>query len=357
MVGRDRFLHPENLTNSMNPKDAIRMLPKAELHIHLLGSVRPTTLLEFMRESGIGGKELSESDIRRMFQFRDFPHFIEVYKSIIDYVKDEAYFERIAFEMLEDCAASNVQYIEVSFSAIEHIQVDLDYHLMIDAIRKGLVRAEQSFNIKSDIRIDLVRHSDLETAMGILNLIEEDPEKIVSIDIGGSEHTFPPGPFADVYKRAQEMGLHLVAHAGEAAGPESVWDAIRLLDVERIGHGVSARDDPVLMEYIKDRGIVVEACPVSNLRTGVVSSIAEHPVREFYDRGIIVTANSDDPSLFNTTINNEYLQLHEHLNFTLEELFDLSLNAVNTAFIDDSVKTKLRESFKSEYLSICEKLA
>ncbi|TFG04805.1 adenosine deaminase [Candidatus Thorarchaeota archaeon] len=331
----------------MNTEEAVKALPKAELHVHILGSVRPRTLLSIMQEAG-DGTDMSEREIRDRFRFSDFGHFIEVYKTIIQYVTDERYFERFAFEMMEDCAASNSKYVEVSFSPIDHVQQDLDYFSMIDAIRRGLHRAENRFDIQSDIRIDLVRHSDSQAAMLVLDWVEQDMQGIVSIDIGGSEHKFPPAPFADAYRRASEMGLHLVAHAGEAAGPQSIWDAIRLLQVERIGHGVTAVQDPKLMAELKKRDIVIEACPVSNIRTGAVPSIAEHPIREFYDYGLIVTVNSDDPTLFNTDLNNEFIQLHRHLGFTLQELTQLSLNAVQAAFLEEGLKEQLRARFVRE---------
>ncbi|TFF92021.1 adenosine deaminase [Candidatus Thorarchaeota archaeon] len=331
----------------MNIEEAIRALPKAELHVHILGAVRPTTLLEMMKQSGDAGS-ISEDEIKEMFQFTDFRHFIEVYKTIIRYVTDESYFERITYEMLEDCVASNSKYVEVSFSPIDHVQQGLDYFEMIQAVRKGLSRARARSGIESDIRIDLVRHSDSTAAMQVLDWVEENTENIVSVDIGGSEDKFPPAPFADAYRRAKKMGLHLVAHAGEAAGPQSIWDAIRLLDVERIGHGVTARNDYRLMALLKKSGIAIEACPVSNVRTGAVPSIEDHPIREFYDYGLRVTVNSDDPTLFNTDMNNEYVQLHRHLDFTIEELAQLSLNAVDAAFIEQSHRERLHSTFSGE---------
>ena len=148
------------------------------------------------------------------------------------------------------------------------------------------------------------------------------------------------------------MGLHLVAHAGEAAGPQSIWDVIEFLKVERIGHGVTAREDEKLIAFLKEKQIGIEMSPISNLRTGVVRSIQDHPIREFYDKGLLVTINSDDPSLFHTDLNNEYFQIHKHLGFTLTELFQLSLNGIETAFVDEAKKTALRDSFSTEYSQI-----
>jgi adenosine deaminase len=145
------------------------------------------------------------------------------------------------------------------------------------------------------------------------------------------------------------MGLHLVAHAGEAAGPSSIWDTVKYLNVERIGHGVTAIHDDALLNHLKEKGIVIEACPISNIRTGVVESIEKHPIRQFYDRGLVVTVNSDDPSLFGTDMNNEYMQLHSKLGFTIPELLQLSLNAVDSAFISYKERDRFRKQFENEY--------
>lgn len=333
----------------MTVNELIQALPKAELHVHLLGAVRPSTLLEIIDESDIQTDLDSIEDIRSLFQFRDFQHFIEVYMTVVGLVREEKYFEPMTYEMLEECYKQNTKYVELSFSPLDHMQFGLDFHQMLNRIHSARKRARDRFGIVSDVRIDLVRSNNVATAMDILDLIEEALPGIVSIDIGGNEAKFPPGPYAPVYKRAHNMGLHLVAHAGEAAGPRSIWDAVDLLGVERIGHGVSAKGDDRLLRHLREKRIVIEACPVSNVRTGVVPDISKHPVRDFFDSGLIVTVNSDDPSLFNTDLTNEYLQLHEHLGFTVEELYNLSVNAANSAFIPESTRAMLLKALQSDY--------
>jgi aminodeoxyfutalosine deaminase len=150
------------------------------------------------------------------------------------------------------------------------------------------------------------------------------------------------------------MGLRLVAHAGEATGLGSVWGAVRGLGVERIGHGTVAVKDPELLRFLAERKVTIEACPVSNVRTGAVASVAQHPIREFIEHGIRVTVNSDDPPMFGTDMNNEYIQLHEQLGFTVPELFQLSLNAVDSAFLQEKEKAALREQFINEYTALTE---
>ncbi|MFW9768789.1 MAG: adenosine deaminase [Candidatus Thorarchaeota archaeon] len=333
----------------MNIIEAIKVLPKVELHVHTLGSIQPSTLLRIIEDEGFETPYKTEEDIIKRFQYTDFIHFISVYKEIIGYLSEEKHFEHITYDMLKHCSECNTRYVEASFSPIDHLQHNLDFSKMVDAINRGIDRARQSYDIEASIRVDLVRDSTQEEAMEILDFIEKNPKNIVSIDIGGDETRFPPKPFAETYHRAGEMGLHLVAHAGEAAGPQSIWDAIEYLNVERIGHGVSAREDQKLVEYLRKHQIGIEMNPVSNLRTRVVESIKDHPIRDFFDKGLLVTVSSDDPSLFHTDLNNEYIQIHHHLGFTLEELFQISLNGIRTAFIDEPKKEILRTTFKKEF--------
>lgn len=336
----------------MDTLAAIRALPKVELHVHILGSIRPETLLSIIEADGVKAPYTTKEEIIKRFEYSDFENFIKSYMEIVEYIIDERHFERITYEMLENCAQSNVNYVEASFSPRDHIPMGLDFDRMIDSINKGIQRAKHDFGVETNIRIDIVRSSTTEQAMEILDFIENKPDNIISVDLGGNEAQDPPGPFAEPYKRATTLGLHRVAHAGEASGPESIWQAIQFLDVERIGHGITARQDPELVEYLKRERIAIEMCPVSNLRTGVVSSITEHPIREFYDKGLLVTVNSDDPSLFHTDMNNEYIQIHEHLNFSLAELFQISLNGIQTAFISDNRKLEMKQQFTEVFNQI-----
>jgi adenosine deaminase len=336
----------------MNIVEAIKALPKVELHVHILGSIQPSTLLSIIREEGFDTPYSNVEDIIQRFQYTDFTHFIEVYMEIVGYISEETHFEHITFDMLKQCSECNTRYVEASFSPRDHLQHNLEFSKMVGAINKGIDRARESFGIETNIRIDLVRSSTQDEASEILDYIEKTPHNIVSIDIGGDETRFPPKPFAEVFVRAREMGLHLTSHAGEASGPQSIWDAIEFLQVERIGHGVTAREDPKLVAYLKEKQIGIEMNPVSNVRTGVVRSIQDHPIREFYDTGLLVTINSDDPSLFHTDLNNEFIQIHKHLGFSMQEMFQLSLNGIETAFIDEAKKTELRDSFSEEYNQI-----
>lgn len=330
----------------------IKALPKVEQHIHIVGSTRPETLLWMAEEGGVKKPFKTLRDARLFFRYRDFSHFISVYTTVFNCITKEEHFERITYEMLENDARCNVRYVEASFSAPDHVLKGLDYAKMLNAINRGVYRARRDFGIECNLRIDLVRNYGPDMGMRFLDLIQNKRDNIVSIDIGGTEREFPPKPFAPVYSRARKMGLCLVAHAGEAAGPESVRDAVKYLGVRHVGHGVAAHRDPDLLDYLAEQGVTVEMCPTSNVRTGVVASIKEHPIRAFLERGINVTVSTDDPSMFHTDMNNEYLQLCRELRFTVPELFKLSLDAVDSSFLDEERKATMHEMFTDE----CRKL-
>ncbi len=333
----------------MQTEEAIRALPKLEQHVHIVGSTRPETLLWLIKEQGKEDPLKSIDDVRQFFRYSDFDHFISVYSRVNDYITEERYYERIAYEMLESDARCNVRHVEAIWSPYDHVRRGLDYEKMLDYINRGIRRAEVDFGVTCTIRVDLVRNYGPDVGMRTLDMIEKKGDNIVAVDLGGTEEGYPPEPYQEVYERAKGLGLHLVAHAGEASGPKSVWGAVSKLGVERIGHGVTAARDPILLKELATRGIAIEACPVSNLRTGSVKKIADHPIRSFIGCGIKVSVNGDDPPMFNTDMNNEYLTLHRELGFTLEELFRISTDSIETSFFPDEKKEKLKKRFRNDY--------
>jgi adenosine deaminase len=335
----------------------INSLPKTEHHIHLVGSIRPETLLWVADESGLDSQWDSVDEVRDFFKFSDFPHFLKVFGTCMAYITKESMFERIAYETLEDQASQNVLHSEIIFSVPQRMKTaGMDFALMMDALNRGIDRARQEFAVTCCTRVDLIRDYGPYYQMEVLDQIQEHPEGIVGIEIGGSEHDYPPAQFKAVYDRARGMGLRLVAHAGEALGWESVVDAIECLGVERIGHGLTAQHSPEAVRLLKEKGVTVETCPVSNVRTGVCKDIKSHPVRQYYDQGISISVNSDDPTMFGTDMNNEYMTLHEVHGFTVAELFDISLNSVRTSFLTEEKKREQLVEFQCRYEKISELL-
>ncbi len=212
------------------------------------------------------------------------------------------------------------------------------------ALRKGLDRVPQ---LEVALIADLVRNRGPEH--GLRNLLEIDEIKeygVIGIGIGGAEHDFPPEPFASVYDRARALGFHTTAHAGEASGAESIWGALRTLHVERIGHGTRAGEDPRLLDYLVETQIPLEMCPLSNVRTGVVPSIEDHPIHRYFDRGLMVTVNSDDPKMFGNSLAEEYATLERVLGFTPDEVRTLILNGVRASWLPDVRKDEMLAEFR-----------
>jgi adenosine deaminase len=222
----------------------------------------------------------------------------------------------------------------------------------MNAYNRGIQKAEKDFGVTCSTRIDLIRDYGPDFCDTELDWIEDYPDGIVGIELGGGEHDWPPAQFKAVYGRAREMGLRLVAHAGEAAGPESVIDAVNVLGVERIGHGFTAKDSLEAIGLLKKKCVTVETCPVSNVRTGVCSEIQNHPVRNYFDSGVSISVNSDDPTMFGTDMNNEYLTLHQVHGFTIEELYEISVNSLKTSFLAEERIEELLKDFHRRYEKI-----
>jgi len=319
----------------------MQLLPKIELHLHLEGAIPLPALWELLgkygRPAGIG----SLADLERRFTYRDFPHFLETWVWKNNYLREYDDFTFIAAEVAADLARQHIVYAEAFYSPGDFARHGLEPQKLTEAIRKGLARHDGEARV--NLVADLVRNYGPEQGGRWLREIAEVKSLgVVGIGIGGSEHKFPPEPYAAVYEEARGFGFRTNAHAGEAAGPASIWGAIRALNVDRIGHGTRAAEDPALVSYLAAHRVPLEMCPISNVRTGVVPSVATHPIRQFFDAGVLVTVNTDDPKMFNTSLEDEYVALERDLAFTWAEIQTLNANAIEAAWCSDDVKQALR---------------
>jgi adenosine deaminase len=215
---------------------------------------------------------------------------------------------------------------------------------------KGKKRAFNDFGIRSELIVDLVRNYGPRMAMNLLKeLTDYLGRGLIGIGLGGSEKSFPAGLFAKVYQEARDRGFRLTAHAGEADGAKSIWAALNELGVERIGHGLRAYEDPRLINYLQEKQIPLEMCVVSNIKTQVCKSFKEHPIRNYFKEELMVTINSDDPSMFDTSISNEYLVLIQKFGFNLEEIRRVNLNSIEASFMTDEEKDTMKRTFNKEW--------
>jgi adenosine deaminase len=288
----------------------LQSAPKVELHLHLEGAIPLDTLLELLQDHG-GDPEAPDHDsLVARLQYRDFPHFLDTWWWMTGFVRTYDDFEHIAESVAADLARQRIIYAEASFSPTDFARHGLSPQGIASAIRRGLDRVDSTQVV---LNCDLVRNTGAERAGRTLDAVLEvaNETDIRGITIGGSEDTYPPELFADVYKRAAAAGLHLTAHAGEAAGPASVRTALDTLGVERIGHGVRTVEDPKLLARVVAEQIPLEVCPTSNIRTGVVSGWDQHPVETLLNVGANVTISSDDPTFFHTSVAGELAAVAE----------------------------------------------
>jgi adenosine deaminase len=335
-------------------REVIRRMPKAELHVHLEGSVRPETLLDLGPKHGVSYPFTDVAGAREWFRFRDFPHFIEVYVAICNCLLDVEDYDRVTYELAEDAARQNIRYLEVTIapaSLIEPRNIATP-DIVIAGCRLGAQRALDELGVRMQFILDAVRSRPVAHVAALAEwAIANQGDGLVGLGLGGQEVGYPASLHAAAIHDARERGVRISLHAGETVGPESVWDALEV-GSERIGHGVTSIEDPALVRHLAERGIVLEVSPTSNICLGVAPSYAEHPFRALYDAGVTLTVNTDDPPMFGATLTGEYLVLAEHAGFSLDELIEIDLNAVRAAFLPDADRAALLAEFESEIDSL-----
>lgn len=320
----------------------IRTLPKAELHLHLEGAIQPATLLELRKNHG---HPASLEKIESLYHFTDFLGFLNAFKNITEDLRGPEDYELIAYRLMERLKSENVLHAEAYVSVGVCLWRKQDFHQIFEGLERGRERGEKDFNISLLWIFDAVRQFGPGEAQHVAELaVEYKDRNVVGFGIGGDERRGPPELFREVYAYARDHGLRLTAHAGESAGPESIWGALNL-GAERIGHGLTAWQDEELMEELATRQIPVEVSITSNLRTGCCASAASHPVRKYFDQGLMVVLNSDDPALFGTSLNQEYAFAREQYGFTDEHLRELARNSFEASFLSSEKKLEFLNSF------------
>ncbi len=321
-------------------------LPKAELHLHLEGAIPPGALWALIEKYGGDPSVLSPADLRKRLTYADFPAFIEAWIWKNGFLRDYEDFGFIAEAVARSLADQKIFYAEIFFSPSRFAARGLSPQELVLAIRRGFDRVPET---ELWLIPDLVRdHGPERAARTLREIVEVRDRGVVGVGLGGSEHLFPPEPFAEVYAEARRLGFRTTAHAGEAAGAGSVRACLEVLGVERIGHATRAEEDPALLDLLAGRRVPLELCPLSNLATGVVPDIAGHPVRRYWERGLAVTINSDDPGMFHNTLAEEYALLHETFGFTADEIRRLVLNALQAAWRPPAQGPTLIERFTAD---------
>ncbi len=320
-------------------------VPKVELHVHLEGAIPHDALWELVKKYGGDPSVPDFKSLKEKFRYRDFLHFLDTWLWKREFLREYEDFTYFSEKVAGELADQNILYAEVIFSPSDVAHHGLEIIKLAESIRMGLSRVP---GIEIALIADLVRSRKIEDMTGNLEKINEVKNLgIAGITIGGSEQDYPPEPYAGIYRKAREFGFHTSAHAGEGAGPESVWGAIKSLKVDRIGHGTRAIEDESLVDYIARHRIPIEICPISNVKTRVVESIVKHPVRHYFDRGIPISINTDDPKMFGNSLAEEYWLLETELGFTRDELRQVILQGIETSWLPDDRKQELTEVFRN----------
>ena len=315
----------------------LRQLPKAELHCHLDGSVRPSTLLELGREARVQmpkhtPEELAE--FMRVDDARTLEDYLRRFDVTVSVMQTEEALERIAYELAEDAAEDGVRYIEVRNAPILNVVHGLTVVQAIEAPLRGLRRAEKDFGIIGRFIVCALRHFTPEDSLEMAKLaVEFKNEGVVAFDLAGGEKGNPAARHVAAFRYAREHDLAVTVHAGEGDGAESVREAVHVCGANRIGHGTRLIEDAELTQYVNDRRIALEVCLTSNVQTRVADSYEAHPLREYFDRGLNVTLNTDNRLMSGTTLTDEYVHAAEQLGFTVDELAGIALNGFESAFL------------------------
>ncbi|MFJ8690060.1 adenosine deaminase [Micromonospora wenchangensis] len=321
----------------------IAELPKVELHVHHVGSASPRIVAELAaRHEGRSPVPADPDALADYFAFRDFAHFIEVYLSVVDLIRDPDDVWLLTHEVARELARQQVRYAELTVTPYSHVRRGIPAPAFCEAIEDARRRAEADFGIALRWCFDIPGEAGLPAAEETLRIsLDERPDGLVAFGLGGPEIGVPRPQFKPYFDRARAAGLRSVPHAGETTGPQTVWDALRELGAERIGHGISAAQDPELLAYLAERRIPLEVCPTSNVRTRAVARIEEHPLRRLVDAGVRVTINSDDPPMFGTTLNDEYAVAARLLDAGPDGLAALAREAVSASFLDPAGQARI----------------
>lgn len=336
----------------------IQSMPKAELHIHLEGSINTGTLLELAERHGALGllPASDEESLREWFRFRSFPHFVGIYMTIQSLLRSADDFSTIVYRCGEDMAAQTIRYRELTVTTYTHTDLQpkgLCIEEILEGLEDGRRRAQEAFGVEMRWIFDVPRnagfHDDAYDStpadVTLTHALLGRDLGVVGFGLGGYEVGAPPQPFAHAFRAAKDAGLYSVPHAGETVGAESIWGAVNDLHADRIGHGVRAIEDPALLLLLAERQIPLELNPISNVRLGIYPSPAHHPFPHLDRMGLLVTINSDDPPLFNTSLVDEYQLLAETFGYSEDDLIRIARNAFRVSAAEPTLKQSLLAEF------------
>ena len=335
----------------MTPVEFLRGLPKAELHVHIEGTLEPELMFEIADRNNIATGYGSVGELRAAYEFNNLQEFLDIYYQGAEVLLTEQDFYDMAFAYLDRAAADGVRRAEIFFDPQTHTDRGISFETVVNGLHAATVDAERDLGISSALIMSFLRHLPAAAAMATLETSLPHRDKFIAVGLDSSEVGFPPEIFADVFARAHAEGLHLVAHAGEEGPPDYVWGALDVLNVERIDHGVRSLEDATLVQRLVDDDMPLTVCPFSNIELGSFSRLEEHPLGQMLDLGLKVTINSDDPAYFGGYVGDNYTKTYEALGLSLEQMVILARNSLEATFLSEEEQYKLLDEL-DRYVSV-----
>ncbi|NWK75859.1 adenosine deaminase [Acinetobacter cumulans] len=322
----------------MNRLELIRALPKAELHVHIEGTFEPELMFAIAQRNQIEIPYKSVEEVKQAYNFHNLQSFLDIYYAGANVLVHEQDFYDLAWAYFEKCAEDNVVHTEMFFDPQTHTDRGVAFKTVIDGLQRACDDAKTKLGISSHLIMCFLRHLSEEAAFTTLEQALPYKDQIIGVGLDSSEVGHPPAKFERVFAKARENGFLIVAHAGEEGPPEYVWEALDLLKVNRIDHGVRSEEDEVLMQRLIAEKMPLTVCPLSNLKLCVVQDMTEHNIRRLLQQGVHVTVNSDDPSYFGGYMNDNFIAIAEALDLSNDELKQLAINSFEASFIEDAEK-------------------
>jgi adenosine deaminase len=337
--------------------DFIRKMPKVELHVHLEGAIQPTTAIELMQRNKAQQAPETPAELHQIYSFTDLTHFVQAMKTVTNHLVRLEDLYRVCREMLLDLSSQNVRYVEFDCALQKYIDLGMELTDIVQVLQRASREMEATVAIKSRLVVNLQRsHGSQKTAQLVQSVLKLDNPFIVGIGLSGDESLHPQNGFVSAFTLARESGLHRTVHAGEAMGPDSVWDALHNLHAERIDHGTRAIEDPNLLRYLIDTRIPLTQCLSSNVRLHVVPDIKNHPFGRFFHEGVAVTLNTDDPQIFEVSLTSEYELAYHTFQFTTQELAHIAIQGAMASFLPQDEKQQLVQAMRSESSTLDEQI-
>ncbi|QDT29007.1 adenosine deaminase [Gimesia panareensis] len=328
--------------------DLIATLPKAELHLHIEGTLEPELAFQLADKNGISLPFASVDAMRAAYDFQDLQSFLDLYYASISVVCTEEDFHELTLAYLKKAASQNVRHTEIFFDPQSHLPREIPFETMLSGITSALKRGETELGISSRLILCFLRHLSAESAQETLQLALPFRDQIIGVGLDSSELGHPPSKFVNVFEEARRHGFRVVCHAGEEGPPEYITEALDLLHAERIDHGVRCMEDPALVERLAAEQIPLTVCPLSNVRLCVFKEMSEHPLKRMLEAGLLVTVNSDDPPYFGGYVNENFTAVQQALNLSRSELIQLARNSFTASFLSEPEKQKLLAELPAE---------